>query len=66
MKKGISVWSMPGDWDYEKIFCEAAAAGFEGVEIALGSTGLSMETTDEEILNIKTIADKNNIKIFFP
>ena len=64
MKKGIRVWSMPAEWDYEKIFFEAAAAGFEGVEIALGSTGLSMETTDEEILNIKAIADKNNIKIF--
>lgn len=64
MKKGISVWSMPPEWDYEKIFSEAVAAGFEGVEIALGSTGLSMETTDEEILNIKAIADKNNIRIF--
>ena len=30
MKKGISVWSMPAEWDYEKIFFEAAAAGFEG------------------------------------
>lgn len=64
MKKGISVWSLPADWDYEKIFSEAAAAGFEGVEIALGSTGLNMDTTDEEILNIKAIADKNNMKIF--
>lgn len=64
MKKGISVWSMPAEWDFEKIFSEASAAGFEGVEIALGSTGLSMESTDEEILVIKEIADKNGIKIF--
>ena len=64
MKKGISVWSMPAEWDFEKIFSEASAAGFEGVEIALGSTGLSMESTDEEILLIKAIADKNGIKIF--
>lgn len=64
MKKGISVWSMPADWDYEKLFGEASKAGFEGVEIALGSNGLSMDTTEEEMLEIKALADKNNIKIF--
>ena len=64
MKKGISVWSMPADWNYEKIFSEAAAAGFMGVEIALGSNGLSMDTTEAEMLEIKALADKNNIKIF--
>lgn len=64
MKKGISVWSMPAEWDYEKLFGEAAAAGFEGVEIALGSNGLSMDTTEAEMLDIKTLADKYNVKIF--
>ena len=64
MKKGISVWSLPESWDFPQIFKETAAAGFEGVEIALGSTGLSMATTEEELAAIKAEADKNGVKIF--
>ena len=58
MKKGISVWSMNADWSYEKMFTEAAAAGFAGVEIALGSNGLTMDSTDEDVLKIKETAEK--------
>ena len=64
MKKGISVWSMNADWSYEKMFTEAAAAGFTGVEIALGSNGLTMDSTDEDVLKIKETAEKAGIEIF--
>ncbi len=64
MKKGISVWSLPENWDFPQIFKEVSAAGFEGVEIALGTTGLSMDTTEAELDAIKAEADKNGIKIF--
>lgn len=64
MKKGISVWSLPAEWDFSKIFKESAAAGFEGVEIALGSTGLGMDTDEATLDVIKAEAEKCDIKIF--
>ena len=49
MKKAISVWSFPGEWDLDRKLAVAREAGFEGFEIDLttdGPVGLSSSAAD--------------------
>lgn len=55
---------MPADWSLEQVFSEAEKAGFEGVELALGSSGITMDTTEEELTSVKALANKYNITLY--
>jgi len=64
MKKGISVWSFSGGSLYD-IFKLAKRAGFEGVEVALDESGeLSLNSTEEEILKVRKMADQTGISLY--
>lgn len=54
---------MPADWNFEKIFSEASKAGFQGVEIALGSNGITMDTADSELISLKALAAQYGLEI---
>lgn len=65
MKKGISVWSFPGDWPLERIFASARDAGFEGVEVALSEKGeLSLESTEEDLDKIRDLACRYGLELY--
>lgn len=64
MKKGISIWSFT-EPDLKKCFMMAKDAGFDGVEVALDETGLvSLESTQEDIMNVKTMAEEVGIELY--
>lgn len=64
MKKGISIWSFC-EPDLKKCFELAKDAGFDGVELALDETGpVSMESTKEEILKVKKMAEEIGIQLY--
>lgn len=64
MKKGINIWSFPPA-SIKDSLALAKDAGFEGVELALNGTGeLSMESTEKEIKEIKTLADDMGLSLY--
>ena len=64
MKKGINIWSFP-QASIKNNLVLAKDAGFEGVELALNGTGeLSMQSTDKEIKQIKTMADDMGLTLY--
>jgi len=64
MKKGINIWSFPGDMKIVDCIKLAKEAGFDGIELALNETGdLSLESTDEEIKGYKKAAEEAGIEI---
>lgn len=64
MKKGINIWSFPQGTIKENLTL-AKAAGFEGVELALNGSGeLSMESTEQEIAEIRKIADGFGLSLY--
>ena len=64
MKKGINIWSFPAGSIKESLTL-AKAAGFEGVELALSGTGeLSLESTEEEILAIRKMAEDMGLALY--
>ena len=64
MKKGISIWSFKQQ-SLEESFKLAKEAGFDGVELALDETGeVSLETTEEEMKNIKATAQKYGLELY--
>lgn len=64
MKKGINIWSFPQASIKDNLVL-AKDAGFEGVELALNGTGeLSMQSTDKEIKQIKTMADDMGLTLY--
>ena len=63
MKKSINIWSFVGK-NNKQAMKLAKDAGFEGIELALGSEGeISMTSTDEELLSIRSYAEELGIKI---
>lgn len=65
MKKGISVWSFPADWNLSQIFRTAKDAGFEGVEVALAETGeINLSSTQEDMERVKELANQNGIRLY--
>ena len=63
MKKSINIWSFVGKSNKQAMKL-AKDAGFEGIELALGGEGeISMTSTDEELLSIKSYAEELGIKI---
>ncbi|NMB97274.1 MAG: sugar phosphate isomerase/epimerase [Clostridiaceae bacterium] len=64
MKKGINIWSFPGDMKIVECMKLAKKAGFEGIELALNETGeLGLESSDEEILGYKKAAEEIGIEL---
>ena len=64
IKKGINIWSFDQSLSLETCLKMAKDAGFEGVELALAAKGpLSMESTDEEIIAIREMAESIGVKI---
>jgi len=64
IKKGINIWSFPVDTSIIDCMKLAKKAGFEGIELALGSKGfLSLESNEKEILRYKKVADEIGIVI---
>ncbi len=64
MKKGISIWSFT-EPDLKKCFEIAKDAGFDGVELALDASGaVTMESTKEDILAIKKMAEEIGIELY--
>jgi L-ribulose-5-phosphate 3-epimerase len=64
IKKGINIWSFPGDMSIIDCMKLAKKAGFEGIELALALKGpLSLQSTDEEILSYRKASEEIGIKI---
>lgn len=64
MKIGINRWTLPGDWDLAKCFREAAAAGFDGIEINVARQGyLTAQTSPEELSEIAALAAEAGIAL---
>ena len=64
MKKGINIWSFPNNTIKDNLIL-AKDAGFEGVELALNGEGeLSINATDKEIKEIKSVADGLGLSLY--
>lgn len=66
MKKGINAWCFPEDIDKETLFTKVRDLGFEGIELNISDNNrsiLHMNSTDEEIRNLKESAQLFGIKI---
>ncbi len=64
IKKGINIWSFDSALSIEECMKMAKSAGFEGIELALAKTGaLSLNSSEEEILAIRTKAEEIGIEI---
>lgn len=64
IKKGINIWSFSQECSIEECMKIAKDAGYEGIELALAKKGpLSLESTEEEILAIRNMADQIGIQI---
>lgn len=64
IKKGINIWSFDQSYSIEKCMRLAKDAGFEGIELALAAKGpLSMESSDEEIIAIRDMAEEIGLVI---
>ena len=54
MKKSISVWSFPFDWDLDRKLALAHDAGFAGFEIDLTADGpVSLKSTDADLAVVR-------------
>ena len=64
MKKGINVWSFPAGTIKDTLTL-AKAAGFEGVELALGAEGeLSLTSTDREVTEVRKMAEDLGLSLY--
>jgi hexulose-6-phosphate isomerase len=64
MRKGISIWAFPDNWELEQSFNLAAKANFETIELAYAANGpINPQTTSTEINKIRKKADESGLKI---
>ena len=64
IKKSINIWSFHPDSTIEECMRIAKDAGFEGIELAFSKTGpCSLESTEEELLAIRRLADDIGITL---
>ena len=64
MKKGINIWSFPAGSIRENLTL-AKRAGFEGVELSVNNRPeLSLESTENEILQVKAMADDLGLSLY--
>ena len=68
MKKAINAWSVEDSVNFEDMFRIIKEAGFDGIELNVDKPGksahsLSYETTEQELLNIKSISEKYGLPV---
>ncbi len=71
MKKSINAWAVDKDTNFEDMFAQLKAAGFEGVELNIdkefkaeaGPRSLAMDMTAEDLAAIKALSDKYELPI---
>ncbi len=68
MKKGINAWSVEDGLDFEQMFKKMKEVGFDGIELNIdknndGGHSLTMDTTDEELCEIKAISEKYSLPV---
>ncbi|NGP45942.1 sugar phosphate isomerase/epimerase [Bacillaceae bacterium SIJ1] len=66
MLKALNQWCFPAGTSLEDVFSISQEAGFTAVELNLnddGDVGLTMQTTDEEALEIKAMAESYGLKL---
>ncbi|MEO2205314.1 sugar phosphate isomerase/epimerase family protein [Paenibacillus pabuli] len=64
MKKGINIWSFPGDWAIADCIKTAKEAGFDGIELSLNGEGeLSLSATDQEVRDIQGRLEEAGLEI---
>ncbi len=64
MKKGTSIWVFPGDCPLETCFDAAAKAGFDGIELALGSNGIPENVTETQLDEVKALACRYGLSLY--
>ncbi len=68
MKKGINAWSVEDGLDFEQTFKKMKEVGFDGIELNIdidnsSNHSLTMNTTEDELKEIKAISDKYNLPV---
>ena len=64
MKKSISIWSFPSDWDFAAKLDAAQAAGFEGFEPELAHSGpIQPGTTPAELAATRALAEAKGLTL---
>lgn len=64
MKKSISQWSFPGDWELKRCMKSAKDAGFQAIELAVAEEGeITPESKRGDIERLKTQANDIGINI---
>lgn len=64
MKKAISVWSFPGEWDIDRKLAVAREAGFAGFEIDLTDNGpVNLSSTAEELAALRQKIEAAGLQI---
>lgn len=64
MKKAISIWSFPGEWDLERKLSVAREAGFAGFEIDLTEAGpVALTSTPEELAAVRKKVEAAGLQI---
>lgn len=64
MKKSISIWSFPGEWELEKKFAVAKEAGFSGFEVDLTEDGLlGMKSSAKDWQAVRELAAKYGLEL---
>ncbi len=64
MKKGTSIWVFPGDCPLETCFDAASKAGFDGIELALGSNGITEDITEAQLDEVKALGEKYGLEFY--
>lgn len=62
MKKSINYWSFVNKTPVEAMKL-AKQAGYDGIELALGSGGITLDTSEDELLSLKSEAEKLGLSL---
>jgi hexulose-6-phosphate isomerase len=64
MKKSISIWSFPGDWDFERRLSAAKEAGFEGFEPEFAESGaIHPGSAPSQLAAVKMLAENYSLTL---
>lgn len=68
MKKSLNAWTVDSRTNFEDMFKQIKAAGFDGIELNVDKVGssahsLTLDTTDEHLEVIKSISEKYNLPV---
>jgi L-ribulose-5-phosphate 3-epimerase len=64
MKKSISIWSFPGDWDFKRKLSVAHEAGFEGFEPELAESGaINLGSGADELAAVKMLTENYGLAL---